>query len=205
MSVISKLRSPSAWHDVGGKQMSLLMHAAQEPNVTAYELLLFKGADPTKVNVQGDSIMSYLVGKKGLTTRWGDLCLGYLDAADKKAFVNHGGRGSGELERELGVFSCSKNVSLGWTPLMSAADAGRIDWVKWLVQHGANVEAKMCSTGWTACHSASKGGHGRILEFLLENGGEKEATATHRDYGRLLTVADVAKEGSDVLDVLSKY
>jgi ankyrin repeat protein len=88
---------------------------------------------------------------------------------------------------------------------MSASDAGRFDWVKWLVQHGANVEAKMCSTGWTASHSASKGGHGRILEFLLENGGEKEATATHRDYGRLLTVADVAKEGSDVLDVLSKY
>ena len=42
--------------------------------------------------------------------------------------------------------------------LIQAASEGKLDFVKWLIDSGANVNGTMAS-GWTALHAASMNGH----------------------------------------------
>ena len=42
--------------------------------------------------------------------------------------------------------------------LIQAANEGKLDFVKWLIESGANVNMTMGS-GWTALHAASMNGH----------------------------------------------
>ena len=42
--------------------------------------------------------------------------------------------------------------------LIQAASEGKLDFVKWLIESGANVNGTMAS-GWTALHAASMNGH----------------------------------------------
>lgn len=86
---------------------------------------------------------------------------------------------------------------------MSAAENNQLESCKWLIRHGANVNAAM-ATGWTAMHAAAKNGHAKVVEALLQAGGNKKSEASHRDFGKGQQVADVTTN-TEVLKVLSKY
>ena len=89
------------------------------------------------------------------------------------------------------------------TPLMSCANSGNKEMAEWLVTRGADVNATM-HTGWTAMHAAAKQGHADILKMLLDKGGNRNLTATHREFGRNLTLEDVATE-QQIQDLLREY
>jgi ankyrin repeat protein len=76
---------------------------------------------------------------------------------------------------------------------MAASENNRHEFVKWLLDKGASVNASM-NTGWTAMHAAAKHNHHDVLATLLANGGDKEIRASHRSFGRSLTVMDVTAD-----------
>ncbi|PSN53395.1 hypothetical protein C0J52_03811 [Blattella germanica] len=55
----------------------------------------------------------------------------------------------------------------GWTPLMTAACAGSVDVVRFLIEHGANVQAKDKS-GNTCLSLANKRRHNAVVEAILK-------------------------------------
>jgi serine/threonine-protein phosphatase 6 regulatory ankyrin repeat subunit B len=81
--------------------------------------------------------------------------------------------------------------SHGWTPLHWAARNGHIDVVRWLIEHGANVNAAD-AIGWTSLFPAAYcGRRAEIVRILVIAG----ANVSHRDkFGRLITDYDVGPE-----------
>ena len=63
------------------------------------------------------------------------------------------------------------------TPLHSACAKGHVEIVKYLVDHGAQIEATSNKKGFTPLHLASQFNHRCIVEFLLENGADASAQA----------------------------
>lgn len=63
------------------------------------------------------------------------------------------------------------------TPLMIAADEGKENLAKLLVEYGADVNAKDI-VGDTALMWAANGGHLNVVEFLVEHGANVNAAAT---------------------------
>ncbi|KAF7491400.1 Ankyrin repeat domain-containing protein 49 [Sarcoptes scabiei] len=59
----------------------------------------------------------------------------------------------------------------GYSPLHRACYNNRIDVVKWLIKHGANIRAKT-SDGWEPLHTASQWGHCSIVRILLAMGAD---------------------------------
>ena len=65
----------------------------------------------------------------------------------------------------------------GYTPLMHAAEAGKENCLKFLVQTGAEVNLSN-EDGDTAIIAASKGGNFNVMKFLLESGADVNAVGT---------------------------
>lgn len=84
---------------------------------------------------------------------------------------------------------------------MTSAENDQRKSIKWLLANGADPNLTM-NNGWTAAHAAAKQGHSEVLKMLLDGGANKDIKAIHRDFGRNLTVADVAKDYS-ILKLLS--
>lgn len=61
-----------------------------------------------------------------------------------------------------------------FTPLHAAVVKRRPGAARWLLAHGAAVDAKTKS-GWTACHFAALGGDAAMVDMLLEQGADAEA------------------------------
>ena len=59
----------------------------------------------------------------------------------------------------------------GWTPLMIAARAGKVDAVKMLLEKGAYPSIRRADGG-CALHAAARGWHFTIVELLLEAGAD---------------------------------
>jgi serine/threonine-protein phosphatase 6 regulatory ankyrin repeat subunit B len=72
-----------------------------------------------------------------------------------------------DLESRHGTFS--------ETALHAASDAGHLNVVKRLLEHGANLESRD-SRDKTALHTASEAGHLDIVKWLLEHGADLEST-----------------------------
>jgi len=64
------------------------------------------------------------------------------------------------------------------TPLMIAADEGKENLAKLLVEYGADVNAKDLG-GDTALMWAANGGHLNVVEFLVEHGANVNAASPH--------------------------
>jgi hypothetical protein len=62
----------------------------------------------------------------------------------------------------------------GWSALMNAAASGKFDIVKWLVQHGADVNLRDPINGWTAVMCATAKSRMDIAIWLIENGANAE-------------------------------
>jgi ankyrin repeat protein len=59
----------------------------------------------------------------------------------------------------------------GETPLMMAALRGRLEWVRRLLEQGAQVNR----AGWTPLHYAASGPQAQVVTLLLEQGAEVDA------------------------------
>ena len=57
----------------------------------------------------------------------------------------------------------------GYTSANLAARGGHIDLLKFLIEHGAQLNLETHNLGWTALHSAADMGHEAVVQLLLEN------------------------------------
>jgi ankyrin repeat protein len=81
------------------------------------------------------------------------------------------------LEQKAGT---EEGGQYGWTPLMWASLAGKIEIAKLLVQYGANVNA--CDKYNESCiHLAIRNLHTSMVEFLIESGAEPNRKGDEQD------------------------
>lgn len=81
---------------------------------------------------------------------------------------------------QLSVSGVDVRLSDGSTPLMSAALLGHVDIVAWLLDQGAEPDAKSEIGGWTALSLAVAEGHLSVVEIL---GSQQAGLEERNDYG----------------------
>lgn len=64
-----------------------------------------------------------------------------------------------------------------YTPLHRASYGGHLDCAKYLIRHGANIEAKT-DDGWTPLHCAVRWNNADIAEYLLKKGADVNARSS---------------------------
>ena len=109
-----------------------------------------------------------------------------------------------EMAHVNGMFTehIDETNSDGDTPLISAADEGKLEHVQLLLEAGADVFATD-KAGRTALYVASQGGFVEIVDCLLQVGGEKLALVHDEDGATALHVA--SQEGHlEVVECLAK-
>merc|ERR1740117_815917 len=92
---------------------------------------------------------------------------------DKVRSLVHGGSGGGDTDTTAPaeLVNQASPLALGRTPLMEAAGAGHVVVVRWLLQHGANVNGvSRRKKGQTALHVASTMSHMQTVKVLLDAG-----------------------------------
>ena len=177
------IRWPNAFQFWKGADFTLLFHASIINNKKAVQLLLKEGADPNLANIKGTNVFM-LFAKRG-QTEMAEMCLATVPKEKRGAIVN-------------------SITTLGWTALMTAAENNQLEFAKWLISNGANVNAQMVGSMWTAGHAAAKRSNLEILELLLKNGASQDLLASHRDFGKHLRFSDVTTD-ERVLEVLQRY
>jgi len=81
----------------------------------------------------------------------------------------------------------------GYTPLHVACHFGQVNMVRFLLQHGANVDTST-SFGYTPLHQAAQQGHILVISLLLENKAKPNAVtnvspvSTNSDYCTALSM-----------------
>ena len=65
----------------------------------------------------------------------------------------------------------------GLTPLMIAADKGRVDIIRLLLDNGANIQSQ--SIGWTALNRAAYNGHDEAVRLLIKRGANLHVRGYH--------------------------
>ncbi len=81
------------------------------------------------------------------------------------------------VKRHLAQDGADINLRDNWsgeTALHCTSEEGHLEIVKFLVESGADKDAKG-SKDWTPLHFASRDGHMEIVKFLVEIGADKEA------------------------------
>ena len=71
----------------------------------------------------------------------------------------------------------NKVNAFGEQALLHAAWKGRLEAVRWLVDHGARLNRE--GREWAALHYATFAGHGGIVDYLLERGADVNALSTN--------------------------
>ncbi|NXF04265.1 ASB3 protein, partial [Smithornis capensis] len=92
------------------------------------------------------------------------------------------------------------------TTLFLAVESKRTEVVKFLVQHGANVEGPHCWSGWNSLHQASFQGSTEIMKILLEKGASKNCRDDFgitplfvaAQYGQLESLRLLVSHGADI-------
>ena len=170
-----KLVNPNATHHINNAHYSLLFYASVNNCEPLFKILIDHGADPTWTNDSGNTVLLPMIKR------------------EQVSMLNYSVRNMTEVCRK-NFFNGSRANGNGWSPLMSAANCGRVEMVKAFVRGGADVNAEM-STGWTALHAAAKGNYSLVVKYLLDEGqADPSMTATHRDFGKNLTYLDVTTD-----------
>ncbi|NWI95728.1 ASB3 protein, partial [Pitta sordida] len=92
------------------------------------------------------------------------------------------------------------------TPLFLAVENKHPEVVKFLIQHGANVEGPHCWSGWNSLHQASFQGSTEIMKILLEKGANKNGRDDFgitplfvaAQYGQLESLRLLVSHGADI-------
>lgn len=175
---------PNLLSDIGiGVSKRPLLAAVSKGNIQMVRLLLEQGADPnlsspdfgtplTKAVEAGNiQIVKVLIENGALAPR-------SIDLLNIAAYQGH--TAILKLLLDLGLGNVIDADSLGLTPLHKAAERGKTQSCKLLLERGANVNA-VDNTGATALHYASEYGHVEIVQLLLTH----NADPNMRDrYGR---------------------
>ena len=132
---IPKLKNKiDALHNWENEHYNLLFHSVVCNNQKTFEALLRHGANPIVTNNRGFTILHLLIRRRLLT--WAELCIQYMSRDQQKTFVNLA-------------------TNNGWTPLMTAAECGLVNFTKWLINHGADMN-KQLADGTTALEISLK-------------------------------------------------
>ncbi len=91
--------------------------------------------------------------------------------------------------------SVNRRNKFGDTALMAASIKGKLDVVRLLLEHGAELN----SEGWTALHYAAFEGRYAVLKFLLEKGANKNALAPNGYSSLMLAVRGGHTEAAKTL------
>jgi len=166
--MIQQLKDVNTFEKYRDCHYNLLFHASLEDCPEATKYLLEYGADPTLTNLQGTNVL-HMMAKRG-QTEMAQMCYAKITEDKKTDFVN-------------------KATNSGWTPLMSAAENDKPEFIKWLISKNADINAMM-NTGWTALHAAVKKDNHKVAELLLKAGADKTITANHKDLGNNKTAED---------------
>jgi len=146
-----------------------LMQAALNADTQMMQLLLQRGADVNTRGVYGAPALLRAVQDSSKV----ELLLNHGAQVDERTLVIAamvpGSRKTLEL---LSLRGIDVNVEVGgFTPLMAAAYSGDFEAVTWLVEHGANVDART-EAGCTALNGAAVSGNAGIVKLLLERGAD---------------------------------
>jgi ankyrin repeat protein len=83
----------------------------------------------------------------------------------------------------------------GESALMMAALKGQLDWVKRLIERGAQVN----KTGWTPLHYAATGPNPAVVQLLLERGAAVDAESPNRTTPLMMAARYGDEAGVDLL------
>ncbi|KAJ3335115.1 hypothetical protein HDU83_000620, partial [Entophlyctis luteolus] len=157
----------------GEGNKTVLMVAARGNHVDTVRLLLSKGADTTLTDSDGNT-----------ASHWG--CTAIFnqeqeETSSLKFFSKH--HTPDELQTWLqgdsspgsaNNTSLERQDSLKQTPLYIASKHGQFEVVKWLVDHGANVNTENVNK-WAPLHIASSIGHLEVVKWLVDHGANVNA------------------------------
>ncbi len=151
---------------------TLLMQAAVNADVPMMQLLLQRGADPNARSRRGDPVLAralHAEDKVRLLLERG------ARAEERTVVLADGLPGSRPTLERLQRAGGRLDVDVaGFTPLMAAAYCGDRDCVQFLLERGAQVQART-PAGLTALIEATLSGNVAIVEELLARGADPNA------------------------------
>jgi ankyrin repeat protein len=125
--------------------------------------------------------------------------------ADEKAKKLHNAAKAGDLkgvkemlEGDIWIEAADKD---GWTAMIFAGHAGKLDMIKMLIDLGGDPLAKVALGEWgnTAIHYAAREGHRDVVKFLMKHKVGKKALTIKNHNGK--TPAQMAKDSvADLFD-----
>ncbi|NJD34164.1 MAG: ankyrin repeat domain-containing protein [Betaproteobacteria bacterium] len=173
-------------------------HILRPMKISIFLLALFLAVAPARAQALPDAIRFSIVVERG------DLSLAreWLDAGlppDFEGNVIGTGLMIGAWEGNIPMMELflsrgadiNKVNAHGEQALLHAAWKGRLEAVRWLVEHGArmNREGKQ----WAALHYAAFGGHAEVVAYLLERGADVNALSTNGSTALMMA----AREGKE--------
>ncbi|NXP78360.1 ASB3 protein, partial [Ramphastos sulfuratus] len=158
-----------------------------------HEAAAHNSSECLRVLIRAASSVDYISSKT-----FEGLCALHLSA-------RHGSLESLHILLEAGADS-NEVTTEATTPLFLAVENGHTNTVKFLLQHGANVEGPHSWSGWNSLHQASFQGYTEIMEILLKKGANKECKDDFgitplfvaAQYGQLESLRLLVSHGADV-------
>ena len=175
--------------DEGG--MTALMAASQKGHSEVVRLLLKYGADITTKDKNGWTALMYATENNQTSTAR------LLKHAVNKLLFNAIEKGSLEEMNSavnLGADVNAEGKMPGITPLMQASADNRLEVMKFLIKHGANIDATDIFGGTALIH-ATLNGHTEAVELLLKHG----ADAGIKDIAGNTALAQAVLKGHECL------
>ncbi|KAJ3336072.1 hypothetical protein HDU83_009703, partial [Entophlyctis luteolus] len=174
--------SPGDNKQYGEENKTVLMVAARGNHAETVKLLLSKGADASLVDAVGYTAAVY--GCTAMIQNWTNS----EETSSLKFFSEH--HTPQELKswfrsgkKAFLLFRAKKAIdtqdAMKQTPLHIASKHGQLPNAKWLVEHGANVNAENVNK-WTPLHIASSNGHLEVVKWLVEHGANVNAEEEHK-------------------------
>jgi ankyrin repeat protein len=164
------------------KGVTALHIAIANGNLDLVKMLLVSGASPNIADKAGRTTIHFAATAHKDAADMLRLLLKFVNAGrpdvDGKTPLHYAAAGpDGTVVLQLLRAGGSPNAATrnGQTPLYLAAQAGNVNIVRHLVEHGADVDARVGNEGETALHVAAFGGHVDTTELLLKAGADVNA------------------------------